>query len=51
MQESTCLREFTFSLTYAGGGTEALVIEAESETEARKAIQKIYPSARLNWII
>lgn len=45
------LIEFTFSLTHAKGGTEALTIEAWSYAEAESKIAKLYPGAKLNWII
>jgi hypothetical protein len=44
-------REFTFSLTYASGGTEALIIEAANEAQARELIANIYPGAVINWIL
>lgn len=45
------MREFTFSSTYANGGTEALTIVAHDEQEARQKIEKAYPGAKLNWIL
>ena len=45
------LIEFTFSLTYAKGGTESLTIKAWSYSDAEGKIAKLYPGAKLNWII
>lgn len=44
-------REFTFSLTYEAGGTEALVLTADSEDAAKAEIARRYPGAKLNWIL
>ena len=44
-------QEFTFSLTFAKGGTQALTIEAWSYADAEAEIAKRYPGAKLNWII
>lgn len=43
--------EFTFSLTFAKGGTQALTIEAWNYADAEAKIAKIYPGAKINWII
>lgn len=44
-------QEFTFSLTFPKGGTQALVIEAWTYADAEQQIAKLYPGAKLNWII
>ena len=45
------LQEFTFSLTYAKGGTESLTIQAWSYADAEEKIAKLYPQSKINWII
>lgn len=45
------LIEFTFSLTYASGGTESLTIQAWSYADAEARIARNHPGAKLNWII
>jgi hypothetical protein len=44
-------QEFTFSLTHANGGTEALTIWAWSYADAQTQIAQRYPGAKINWII
>jgi len=45
------MREFTFSLQHADGGTEALTISARDELQARELIAKAYPGASVNWLL
>jgi hypothetical protein len=43
--------EFTFSLTYSNGGTEALTMMGLSRADAEGKIAQTYPGATLNWIL
>lgn len=45
------LIEFTFSLTHAKGGTEALTIKAWSYADAQAKIAAAYPGSTINWIL
>lgn len=45
------MREYTFSLRHANGGTEALTIDARDECHARELVKKAYPGASISWIL
>jgi len=45
------LIEYVFSVTTGIGGTQAFTIRARNHDDARAQIQRMYPSAIINWIL